>query len=163
MGSAHEAEFEDLLRRVDRAVDAMTLDELAAHHNRGRSQLRRWRERRRPRNYGQRSANDAHRAARELLERARQGSFTHLSVTRKRQLLNRFVGLLTDAGVSVGKRSALQGTFDELLRTPAWARASGQAQKTYRAGGVALPWQSRRGTTRVDYSTTRQQVVNLKG
>jgi hypothetical protein len=27
---------------------------------------------------------------------------------------------------------------------------------------VALPWESRRGTTRIDHPTTRQRVVNLK-
>jgi hypothetical protein len=163
MASAGEAEFEHLLRRVDAAVEALEPDELARRRGlRGHHQRRR-QERRRPDNPWQRAARDAHRAAMDLLDRARQGSFTHLSLERKRRLLNRFVRLLTDAGVSVGKRSGLQGTFDELLRTPARARAHGQAQKTYVAGGVALPGQSRRGTTRIDHPTTRQRIVNLKG
>jgi hypothetical protein len=162
MGSAGEAEFEYLLRWVDEAVEAMDPDELAFRREQRRRHQQRRQERRRPHNPWQRAAGDAHRAAIDLLNRARQGSFTHLSVERKRQLLNRFVRLLADAGVSVGKRSGLQGTFDELLRTPAQARALGQAQKTYAGGRLAMPGESRLGATRIDYQTTRQRVVNLK-
>jgi hypothetical protein len=85
-----------------------------------------------------------------LLSRARAGAFTSLSARRKRLLLNRFVRLLREAGVSGADANRLQGAFDEALRTPRHARA----QPTFLAGGPRLPGQTLSGTARPDYTRT---------